>query len=196
MPYGCLRKQYEARLFDAIAFAVESGKILANKIGFAEIELPFLDRGISVDLTEHLVDCSLLQHAEQIRKCALETLVLAQCSAENVDQIILVGGSSLMNVVEASIAPIFRMLCCTILTRLLPSLMVSQSPLNTVDSLVGNINYFAPPINLGSTGGHPVEPYNGKACCGHECRHCGQSTIFEFVYCPACDAPVIVTLCH
>jgi hypothetical protein len=30
----------------------------------------------------------------------------------------------------------------------------------------------------------------------HQRRQCGQSTVFEFVYCPACDMPIIVTLCQ
>jgi hypothetical protein len=29
-----------------------------------------------------------------------------------------------------------------------------------------------------------------------ECRLSGQSTVYEFAHCPACDTPIIVTLCH
>jgi hypothetical protein len=29
-----------------------------------------------------------------------------------------------------------------------------------------------------------------------ERQQCGQTTVFEFVRCPACDTPIIVTLCQ
>jgi hypothetical protein len=46
-------------------------------------------------------------------------------------------------------------------------------------------------VTLGS-----MQPLDIIVLTTHQRQQCGQSTDFEFVYCPACDTPIIVTLCH
>lgn len=106
-PFSRLQLVLEDELGHDIAFAVEEGKIAANKSGMSEIGLSFIEKSLSVPLSSNLVDRTLYQHAHKISLCAVQTLQLANCPADKVDRVIFVGGSSLMSVIEASIAPHF-----------------------------------------------------------------------------------------
>jgi len=92
-----------------VAFAVERGKIAANKAGDAgaRIDLRMVESQLSAGLSSNDMATSLARHAAQIHDCALETLALAGLQAGQVTRVIFVGGSSLMAVVEATMRGIF-----------------------------------------------------------------------------------------
>lgn len=106
-PFSRLNKVLEDEFGHDIAFAVEQGKIEANKIGTSNIDLTFIENQLHVALTNKQVDQSLSTLAEKISTCALETVAMADFSADKVDRVIFVGGSSLMSVVEQTVAPHF-----------------------------------------------------------------------------------------
>lgn len=91
-----------------IAFAVEAGKIETNNTGQSDIALSFIEAQLSAKLSTQTMGESLEEHAEKISEAALETLKLANCTAEQVDKVIFVGGSSQMKIIEQCIAPHFK----------------------------------------------------------------------------------------
>jgi hypothetical chaperone protein len=99
----------EHELAHEMAFAVEHGKIRLNK-GLKDnsiINLGFIERGLELNISKLELAGSLVAHAQKIQDCAKETLVLAGLPATSVDTVILVGGSSLMSVVESAMVDIF-----------------------------------------------------------------------------------------
>ncbi|MEP3629068.1 MAG: Hsp70 family protein [Hyphomicrobiales bacterium] len=106
-PFARLEKVLELEFGHDIAFASERAKIDTNRIGFANIELGFVERELDIPLSSETLNQSLQSHAQDIANSTLETLKLAQCSPEKIDKVIFVGGSSLMNVVDAAVAPLF-----------------------------------------------------------------------------------------
>jgi len=92
-----------------IAFAVERGKILVNKADAkaSKIDLRLIEDALYAELTDQGMAQSLARHIEKIRECAVETLTLADCKAEQVSRVVFVGGSSLITVVEQSMAELF-----------------------------------------------------------------------------------------
>ncbi len=92
-----------------MAFAVEHGKIRLNKglNDHSMIDLGFVENGLNVNISKQDLTGSLAAHAQKIQDCAKETLVLAGLPATSVASVILVGGSSLMSVVERAMMDIF-----------------------------------------------------------------------------------------
>jgi len=92
----------EDELGHDVAFAVERGKIQSNQPDHPapRIDLKELERGLMVPLTAEALQTSLQTQVQEIATGAAETLKLAGLSADQVDRIVLVGGSSLMAVVE------------------------------------------------------------------------------------------------
>ena len=92
-----------------IAFAVEQGKIEANDPAHMSgtIDLGVLEPHLHVALTDKAQNLSLVSLSAKIETCAKETLEMAELRPDQVESVIYVGGSSLMGVVEASIAHIF-----------------------------------------------------------------------------------------
>lgn len=84
-----------------LAFAVERGKIAANG-GDAQalIRLDQVEPGLSAPLPAGALDDSLARHAEALAEGAAETLGLAGIGAAEVEQVVYVGGSSLMAMVS------------------------------------------------------------------------------------------------
>ena len=88
-----------------IAFAVEGAKIAANTGAMAlpEIELNMVERGLRVPLYPVAMTATLTQMADKIGIAAQETLDQAGVDTQDVDRLIFVGGSSLMQVVETAL---------------------------------------------------------------------------------------------
>lgn len=107
-PFTRLITVLEEELGHDIAFAVEAGKIETNNDGMSDIALSFIEAQLSAQLTTEKLGDSLEEHAKKISKAALETLKLASCTADQVDKVIFVGGSSQMKIIEQSIAPHFK----------------------------------------------------------------------------------------
>ena len=89
-----------------IAFAVEAGKIAANDVNataLPEVDLSILEKGLRVPMPAAMLTYTLTDMAEQIAQSGLETIKQAGLESEAVSKLILVGGSSLMGVVDASL---------------------------------------------------------------------------------------------
>ncbi len=83
-----------------IAFAVEAGKVAANKDTAAGISLGMIERGLSAPLTVNDMNVLLLKFTEQLFMGVQDTLRLAGLRPDQVDRVVYVGGSSLMRFVS------------------------------------------------------------------------------------------------
>ncbi|MDF1853947.1 Hsp70 family protein [Pseudooceanicola sp.] len=91
-----------------IAFAVERGKIAANAgAADAAIALGVIETGLQVPLSPTEMAAALARFHDDLHGAAAETLTLAGIAAEQIGSIILVGGSSLMQLVPETM----RALC-------------------------------------------------------------------------------------
>ncbi|RAP40828.1 hsp70 family protein [Rhodovulum viride] len=91
-----------ARLGHELAFAVEAGKIAANGGGAAaRIEMDRIERGLGAPITAGSLNAALAPYREPLRMAIYETLMLAQARPDQIGAVVLVGGSSLMGLIEA-----------------------------------------------------------------------------------------------
>ncbi|MEM8633279.1 MAG: Hsp70 family protein [Pseudomonadota bacterium] len=101
---GRLVTVLEEELGHDLAFAVERGKIAVNAGQAARISLGMVEPKLSVPLTVAALEEALTLDTDSIIAAARETLDRAQVRPDAVNRIVLVGGSSLMQVVQAGIA--------------------------------------------------------------------------------------------
>lgn len=97
----------ENQLGHDLAFAVETGKITANRGDAAQIDLSILERNLSAALSDHDLQTSLSRYSAQLTTGLTQTLKLAELKAEQVDRIIYVGGSSLMSLIPSVSKAVF-----------------------------------------------------------------------------------------
>ncbi len=92
-----------------IAFAVEAGKIALNAEGAdqAAIDLGVIESALAPRLTNGDLMMDLADHATAIHSAAVHTLTQADLVPADIGQIVLVGGSSLMQVVEGTMRGLF-----------------------------------------------------------------------------------------
>lgn len=83
-----------------MAFAVERGKIAANRIEGGVIDLALIEKGLRVGISKAQMAADLDPYALQIRAAAVETCAIAGVPVTDVSRVVFVGGSSLMVVVE------------------------------------------------------------------------------------------------
>lgn len=84
-----------------LAFSVERGKIAASVSGTqSSISLNSVERGLSVSLPTDVMATILSQQAQMLRAGAQETLRIAGVNPDQVEQVIYVGGSSLLSMVS------------------------------------------------------------------------------------------------
>ena len=94
----------EERLGHALAFAVEGGKIAANSgAGDAAVDMGLIEPGLRAPITADGMAAALAAQAGTLRVAMEETLARAGLSAGDVNAAVLVGGSSLMGLVEAEV---------------------------------------------------------------------------------------------
>ncbi|MEO0829822.1 MAG: Hsp70 family protein, partial [Pseudomonadota bacterium] len=93
-----LQKVLEEEIGHDLAFAVEVGKIEANR-GQGAIKLDIVEPGLSVPLSDAAVAATLAEDAHQIGQGALACANVAGCAPDDLDALVLVGGSSLMTIV-------------------------------------------------------------------------------------------------
>lgn len=89
-----------------IAFAVEAGKIAANDVNATappEIDLHTLETGLRVPVPTAMLNYTLASMADEIAQAGLATVVQADLKPQDVTKLILVGGSSLMGVVDVAL---------------------------------------------------------------------------------------------
>ena len=91
----------EEELGHELAFAVERGKIAANGGRAAQIAMQFVEKGLSAPITPESLDASLQNYRRELHEAAAETLKLAGVSPDDIGTVVLVGGSSLMDLVAA-----------------------------------------------------------------------------------------------
>ncbi len=97
---GRFKTVLDEELGHGLAFAVERGKIAANRDGgLGRIAMDEIEPGLSALVTPDSLDAALLTHRSALRQAAAETLAMAGCSPSDVGEVILVGGSSLMRLV-------------------------------------------------------------------------------------------------
>ncbi|NVO28859.1 Hsp70 family protein [Donghicola sp. C2-DW-16] len=84
-----------------LAFAVERGKIDANSATpDAAIRMGFIERGLNAPLTKGSMTAALGPQREKLRNALYQTFMMAQIMPNEISSIVLVGGSSLMTLVE------------------------------------------------------------------------------------------------
>ncbi len=94
----------ESHLGHDVAYAVEAGKIAANGQPRGVIDLKDVERGLSVTLTSTDLAAALDSYAGEIAKTALACIDDAGCNPASVDQVVFVGGSSLLSTVRRALA--------------------------------------------------------------------------------------------
>lgn len=105
---GRLLTVLEEELGHDIAFATEHGKIAANEdTGAAEIALEAVEPGLVAPLLPEALAHDLLPSGHAIAEAALECVAKSGLSPDEVNRIVLVGGSSLLTAVRAALVPGF-----------------------------------------------------------------------------------------
>ena len=97
----------EMHLGHDIAFAVEDGKIAANSGTGGKVDLQVVEKGLHAAFSEDGLGAHLRPSAEKIAACALETVRKGRVAPETIEQVVFVGGSSLLAVVQAYIHDAF-----------------------------------------------------------------------------------------
>jgi len=97
----------EDELGHDIAFAVEAGKIGANTNGAGEIDLGVVERGLAVPVEAGTVESLLAPMTHEMAQAALETVLKAGVSPDEVTHLVFVGGSSLMRVTREALGAAF-----------------------------------------------------------------------------------------
>lgn len=99
----------EDELGHDLAFAVERGKIQANEAtaSDARIDLRILERGLTAPLSPDQMQLSLATMVTAISQSAADTLSKADVAPARIDRLVMVGGSSLLKSLDASL----RQLC-------------------------------------------------------------------------------------
>jgi hypothetical chaperone protein len=99
----------ELELGHDIAFAVEAGKIRVNAPDAqnAAIDLRVVEKQLWARMSTDDLGSILSAHARTIIAAALDTLAMANVSPEQIGQIVFVGGSSLLLVIERAMVELF-----------------------------------------------------------------------------------------
>lgn len=105
-PFERLYDVIESELGHDIAFAVEAGKIAANAAD-ARIDLSVVQKGAGIPLTTVQMTDTLAGAVAGIGDAARATLAQADIPADRIGRMVFVGGSSLMQPVQASMTDLF-----------------------------------------------------------------------------------------
>jgi len=104
---GRLKSVIEEHLGHEMAFAVEAGKIAANgDDGRADILLGFVEKGLATPITKGSMNGALGEFRDKLQAAVYQTLMQAQVAPMQIDTIVLVGGSSLMQIVQEDVQAI------------------------------------------------------------------------------------------
>lgn len=92
-----------------VAFAVESAKIQVNQPDRQEsrIDLRAVDTALFAELSKGMLADTLAGFGADIQAAALETMNLAGVNASEISQVVFVGGSSLMSIVDDGMRDVF-----------------------------------------------------------------------------------------
>ncbi|WP_127110013.1 Hsp70 family protein [Pararhodobacter zhoushanensis] len=89
----------DEQLGHELAFAVEAGKIAANGGSDAGIKMGFIEPRLTAPISAASLDAALSDARKRLRVAMQETLVEAGVQADQIGAVVLVGGSSLMQLV-------------------------------------------------------------------------------------------------
>lgn len=89
-----------------VAFAVEAGKIAANGDGPAQIDLRVVERDLHLRLTKGALNAALAEFTDPLKMAIYETLQAAGVTPAQIGSVVLVGGSSLMRLVQDSVTEV------------------------------------------------------------------------------------------
>lgn len=103
-PWDRLVDVLEMELAHDIAHSVEGAKISANGGSAQGIDLGFLRKGARLALGEADIDRVLRAQAREIGMAAEDAVAAAEVQPKAITRVVMVGGSSLMHVIEAEIA--------------------------------------------------------------------------------------------
>ncbi|WP_166418370.1 Hsp70 family protein [Cochlodiniinecator piscidefendens] len=93
----------EEELGHDLAFAVERGKIAANtNEAGGKIDMGIVEKGLNVPINERSMTAALAHDETTLSAALVETLKLAGLNADQIQSVILVGGSSLMSLVAGT----------------------------------------------------------------------------------------------
>lgn len=107
-PLARFQRVVEDELGHGLAFAVERGKIAANRgEASAAVDMGKVEPGLRAAMSGESMDAALARPRTAVREAALETLALAGKGADEVGEVILVGGSSLMRLVGEEMQAVF-----------------------------------------------------------------------------------------
>lgn len=106
-PWGRLVDVLEMELAHDIAHAVETGKIAANGGASDGIDMGVLKRGARIAMDAGDVGRVLADPADEVGTAALDAVAVAELDPEAITRVVLVGGSSLMAVIEGRIRDAF-----------------------------------------------------------------------------------------
>jgi len=99
---GRLAKVLEDELGHELAFAVEHAKIEANSAHDAAIDMAMIERGLAAPLPPAALPETLGAQRDELAAAAAETLRMAGIAPGDIARVHLVGGSSLMGLVEGA----------------------------------------------------------------------------------------------
>ncbi|WP_085786709.1 Hsp70 family protein [Ketogulonicigenium robustum] len=94
----------EDELGHSTAFAVERGKIAANSGQDTRIPLGFIAKGLAAPITPASLTAALTDFRTRLLTAITETLAIASTPPEAIENIVFVGGSSLMEMVTTTAA--------------------------------------------------------------------------------------------
>ncbi len=106
-PWARLEAVLENELAHDIAHAVEGAKIAANTGSEQGIDLGVIEPGLSLPLADKNLTRALGPSAFDIRDAALDAVAAAKLQPSDITRVVMVGGSSLMRVVEDAIRAAF-----------------------------------------------------------------------------------------
>ena len=102
---GRLETVLETELGHELAFAVEHGKISANDVQQSgRINMGFIEPGLACPISAQDVNSVLAEYRALLQDTAATTLSMAGVTPDQIGRIILVGGSSLMQLVTDAVA--------------------------------------------------------------------------------------------
>jgi hypothetical chaperone protein len=107
--FARLQTVLDMELGHALAFAVEAAKIRLNApdVEHTGIDLRVISPDLWAQTTRTAMMAALADHTAAIRACAVETLDAAGISPNRISKIVFVGGSSLLQSVEAAMVALF-----------------------------------------------------------------------------------------
>ncbi|WP_052265368.1 Hsp70 family protein [Ruegeria sp. ANG-R] len=108
-PFERLKNVIEFESGHELAMLTEATKIALNTTdqGYQHVDLSLLDSGLTTDITVDEFDAAIMKSSDILRREIEETLAKAHCAAEDVSQIIEVGGGGKMKLVRQSLKDLF-----------------------------------------------------------------------------------------